>query len=231
MQARCLVCLSASEAYLCSFGWERETDTEVPRRLPRTRAVRERAWTPLHSIPRSMLTAMRLASMHGQLTSCSSAQASLLSGLVSPHVCACHDMVLVRGISEHVLYHLECSPCSIHPDLKGKRLGSQNITRSERKISGNKSSLFRRVQEHALRTSHAVNETSQAKKVTSLYTCVCYLPLRRQDALPICLPSHMTKSKNDRIRCNHSRAGQGIGKQEAEEGREEVEEMKVNKKK
>jgi hypothetical protein len=41
----------------------------------------------------------------------------------------------------------------------------------------------------------------------------------------------MTKSKNDRIRCNHSRAGQGIGKQEAEEGREEVEEMKVNKKK
>lgn len=82
VQARCLVwsvCLRLKLTSALLGG--RETNTEVPRQLPRTTAAQERAWANPHSVPRSMLTAMRLAGMHGQLTSCSSAQASVLSGL------------------------------------------------------------------------------------------------------------------------------------------------------
>jgi hypothetical protein len=48
------------------------------------------------------------------------------------------------------------------------------------------------------------------QKVTSLYTCVCYLLLVVKTPFPSAF--HMTKS-NDRIRCIIL-AGQGIGKQE-----------------
>jgi hypothetical protein len=49
--------------------------------FPRTDAAQSRAWANPHIVPAHRLTAMRLVRMHGHLTSCRSAQASVLSGL------------------------------------------------------------------------------------------------------------------------------------------------------
>jgi hypothetical protein len=81
-----MVCLSVCLRLKLTSGraWERETNTEVPLD---TSHERESLDAPPHTCPRSRLTAMRLVSMHGHLTSCSSAQASLGCCLVSLHIC------------------------------------------------------------------------------------------------------------------------------------------------
>ena len=89
---------SASEAYL-TFGraWERR---ETRRYLCTSTSTIE-SLDALPTPPRSRLTALRLARLHGHLTSRSRAVSRL-----SPQW-TCHDMVLVRGTQKHVLYHLE----------------------------------------------------------------------------------------------------------------------------
>ena len=81
------LCLSASEAYLWSSVGERDKHGGTFDHFPRTRAAQSRAWANPHTVPAQRLTALRLVPTHGHLTSCRSAQASVLSGL-STYVCA-----------------------------------------------------------------------------------------------------------------------------------------------
>lgn len=88
VQARCrerwCVCLSVCLRLKLTSGraWEeRDKHGGTFDHFPRTDAAQSRAWANPHIVPAHRLTAMRLVSIHGHLTSCRSAQASVLSGL------------------------------------------------------------------------------------------------------------------------------------------------------
>lgn len=108
-----------------------------------------------------------------------------LSAVWSLHMCAYATVwSLFEALLEHVLYHLGRSACSSH-------------------------TMLERVE--SIRVEHLTAVTKHLRqRVTSLYTCVCYLLLVVKTPFPSAF--HMTKS-NDRIRCIIL-AGQGIGKQE-----------------
>ena len=88
-QARCRewpsVCLSVCLRLKLTSGraWEeRDKHGGTFDHFPRTEAAQSRAWANPHIVPAHKLTAIRLVRMHGHLTSCRSAQASvMLSGL------------------------------------------------------------------------------------------------------------------------------------------------------
>jgi hypothetical protein len=98
-------------------------------------------------------------------------------------------LVLVRGASKHVLYHLDCSSFSSHVVFHGIE---------------------------TVYVEHPLQRTKRLRqKVTSLYTCVCYL------LLVVKTPSsalHMTRS-NGRIRCIIL-AGQVSERRRRNEGRQ-----------
>lgn len=152
------LCLSASEAYLWSSVGERDKHGGTFDHFPRTRAAQSRAWANPHTVPAHRLTAMRLVRAHGHLTSCRSAQASVLSGLSTCVHMPRSGLVLVRGTQEHVLHHLECAAVT----LSSK--GVKGIRRAVNKTSQAKSHVF--VHLRVLPASAS----------------------RRQDALPIRLP-------------------------------------------
>jgi hypothetical protein len=158
-QARCLsVCLSASEAYLWSSVGERDKHGGTSRHLPRTREL-GRASPHLSPLTANCNAFSEYARSSDIMQQCPGL-IRLLSGL-SPHMCACHSMVLVRGTWEHVLYHLECSACSSHV-------------------------VFERVDPIFTEHLTVANKTFQAKSHVFIHLRV--LPAsRRQDALPICL--------------------------------------------
>lgn len=83
--SRVAVCLSVCLRLKLTSGraWEeRDKHGGTFDHFPRTEAAQSRAWANPHIVPAHKLTAIRLVHMHGHLTSCRSAQASvMLSGL------------------------------------------------------------------------------------------------------------------------------------------------------